>query len=248
MQQRAKKVKRRSIWFAPISFLLIVAAVGFAMSVFFRVNNITVTGAERYTPEEIIEASGIQKGDNLFFINRGAAVARINARLPYVENAVVVRSLPNRLEIRVTESDAMAVVPSEEQGMWIIDRNCKLLNPVEGTDVSALITVKGLTAVAPEVGEVVAPGEDDIPKVNYLAAILRILSEQELRDQVTEIDVSSVSNPSFDFMQRFTVKLGSNENLDYKFSVLLSAVEKMTPGDRGTIDLSIDRRAHLTYN
>lgn len=246
MAQRVKKVKRRGMLFAPLSFLLIVAALAFGLSVFFRVNNITVTGAGRYTEEEIIEASGIQQGDNLFFINRGAAVARINARLPYVENATVIRSLPNRLEIRITESDAIAVVPSEE-GLWIIDRNCKLLNPIASAELDGLIRVEGLTAIAPEVGEIVSPGEANTPKVTYLSAILREFSELGLREDVTGIDITNVANPSFDYLGRFTVRLGANENLDYKFSVLLSAVDAMAPGDRGTLDLSIDRRAHFTY-
>ncbi len=63
---------------------------------------------------------------------------------------------------------------------------------------------------------------------------------------VTWIDVSAVSNPSFDYLGRFTVKLGSNENTEYKFGMLLSAVEQLAAGDRGTIDLSIDSKAHFS--
>ncbi len=246
-QPRARRIKTHSPLFAPVSFLLIVAALVFGLSVFFRVNRITVSGNEQYTEEEIIEASGIQQGDNLFFINRGAAVARINNRLPYVEYAYITRSLPNRLSIQIVESDAIAVVPSES-GLWIIDRGCKLLSQAENDTVNTLIQVEGLTAIAPEVGQVVAPGEAETPKVTYLSAILRELSELGLKNDVTHIDMSNVANPSFDYLGRFTVKLGSNENIDYKFQILLSAVAELAEGDRGTLDLSIDRRAHLTYD
>ena len=51
-----------------------------------------------------------------------------------------------------------------------------------------------------------------------------------------------------DYIGRFTVKLGANENVEYKFQCLLSAVEALSEGDRGTLDLSIDKRAHLTYD
>ena len=38
------------------------------------------------------------------------------------------------------------------------------------------------------------------------------------------------------------------ENTEYKFQCLLSAVAALNEGDRGTLDLSIDKRAHLTYD
>ena len=111
-----------------------------------------------------------------------------------------------------------------------------------------LIQVEGLRPIAPEIGEIVAPGEAETPKVTYLSAILRQISELDMRGDVTWIDVSNVSNPSFDYLGRFTVKLGTIDNIEYKFQCLLSAVAALEPGDRGTLDLSIDRQAHLTYD
>lgn len=249
MAPRARKVKPRSALFAPLSFLLICAALVFGLSVFFRVNNITVEGNSLYTDEEIIEASGIEPGDNLFFINRAAAYSRIYARLPYVEDGGVsiTRSLPNRLVIRVTESDALAYVAAED-GDWVIDRKCKLLSRAENGEQGNLIRIDGLTAIAPEAGRTIAPGEAESPKVTYLAAILQQVSDLDLRRSIAYIDMSNVANPEFDYLGRFTVKLGTNENVEYKFQVLISAVAALAKGDRGTLDLSIDKRAHLTYD
>ena len=243
----ARKKKKRSALFAPIAFLAVVLALVFGLGVFFRVNNIEVEGNSFYTVEEIIEASGIEQGDNLFFINRFAVIPRIYSRLPYVESAAIHRSLPNRLVIEVRESSAIACV-SAEDGVWVIDRSCKLLSRAEESGLEGLIQVEGLRPIAPEIGEIVAPGEAETPKVTYLSAILRQISELDMRGDVTWIDVSNVSNPSFDYLGRFTVKLGTIDNIEYKFQCLLSAVAALEPGDRGTLDLSIDRQAHLTYD
>ena len=248
MADRARKVKPRSALFAPFSFLLICAALVFGMSVFFRVNNIVVEGNALYTPQEIIEASGVEQGDNLFFINRGAATNRIYSRLPYVETAVITRSLPNRLTIRVTESSAIAWITAED-GDWIIDRTGKLLSRVEETEQRrGLVKIIGLTPVEPEIGEIIAPEEADSPKVTYLTAILRLIGDFGMRENITYLDMTNVANPTFDYLGRFTVKLGSNENVEYKFQVLLSTVAALKDGDRGTLDLSIDKRAHFTYD
>ena len=115
-------------------------------------------------------------------------------------------------------------------------------------ELAGLIRVEGLMPIAPEIGETIAPGESEMGKVHYLAAILRQISELGMQGRVTWIDITNPANPSFDYLGRFTVKLGANENVDYKFQCLLSAVEALEPGDRGTLDLSIDKQAHLTYD
>lgn len=208
-----------------------------------------VTGNGLYTAEEIIAASGIEEGDNLFFINRISTGSRIISKLPYVEYATVNRYLPNRLVIEITESSAMAWVEAEEE-KWSIDRGCKLLARVEDSDAAVLIEVDGIAAIAPEVGETIAPGEAEMPKVNYLSEILRRMSALNMTGDVARIDMSDVSNPSFEYLGRFTVKLGGNEDLDYKFQLLVTAVQELKEGDSGTLDLSLskDKRAHLTYD
>jgi len=247
MPGKTKRRRKRSVLFAPLSFLIICAALVFAMSVFFRVSGIEVQGNSFYTAEEIITASGIEEGDNLFFINRFSAISRIFSKLPYVEKAVINRTLPNRLEIIVTESRAIACV-SAEDGTWAIDRNCKLLSKVSGEEMRGLIRIEGLTPIAPEAGQIISPGESESPKVRYLSDILTQIETFSLQDNVTYIDITGISNPSFDYLGRFTVKLGAHENVEYKFQCLLSAVDALSEGDRGTLDLSIDKRAHLTYD
>ena len=238
------KRRRGGTLYGPVSFLIICAALVLGMSVFFRVSSIEVAGNSLYTTEEILEASGIEEGDNLFFIDRIAAVSRLKTRLPYVENAAIRRTLPNRVEIEISESTAMACGESES-GLWAIDRSCKLLSSVSGDEAAILIPVSGLTAIAPQVGEHLEAGEANVGKVDYLSDILKQISVLELSGDVQSIDMSDASSPVFEYMGRFHVRLGSDTNLAYKFQLLISAVNKMQSGDRGTIDLSIDERAHL---
>jgi len=247
MARPIRKRKKHSALYAPLCFLLVIAALVFGLSVFFRVGNVEVVGNVRYTKEEIIEASGIEQGDNLFFINRFAAMSRINAKLPYVESAAINMELPNRLQIEISESVAVAYVTAED-GTWAIDRSCKLLSRLNVDELSGLIRIDGVVPIAPEVGETIAAGEAEKPKVDYLSEILHQIVDLGLQQSVTYIDISNLANPHFDYLGRFTVKLGTNENVAYKFQCLLSAVDALAEGDRGTLDLSIDKRAHLTYN
>lgn len=123
------------------------------MSVFFRVAKVEVVGNSIYTAEEVVEASGIGTGDNLFFINRFSAASRIFSKLPYVDKAKVTRALPNRVTITIQESSAMAYVQADD-GYWVVDQNCKLLKSVTESELTGLARVDGITPVEPKVGEV----------------------------------------------------------------------------------------------
>ena len=68
-----------------LSVLVICAAVVMALTLFFRVDTIEVTGTERYTEKDVIEASGIQLGDNLFLLNKYEAARSIAEQLPYID-------------------------------------------------------------------------------------------------------------------------------------------------------------------
>lgn len=50
----------------PLTFFLVIVALVFIMSVFFKVSRIEVKGNSIYTTDEVIKASGIETGDNLF--------------------------------------------------------------------------------------------------------------------------------------------------------------------------------------
>lgn len=230
-----------------MTFIIVCAALLFGMSVFFRVSEIEVAGNSYYTDEEIILASGIEEGDNLFFLNKSSAAARMYSKLPYLADVFISRTLPNKLVIEIAESRAMAYVTSES-GLWAIDSGCKLLSEVDASEAAELIEIRSLTPIAPETGQIIAPGDAESPKVTYLADILAAVEANGMRGDIAWIDMSDISNPSFYYLDRFTVKLGYNEDLDYKFLKLLAAVDELAAGDRGTLDLGIDKRVHLTYD
>jgi len=230
-----------------VSFIIIIAAVVLAMSVFFKVSRITVTGNSYYTAQQVIEASGIEEGDNLFFINRFSAVSKIFAKLPYIQKATVSRGLPNRITITVTESQTLAYIPLGSD-MWTIDSSCKILGKTDATGAASLIRIDGIELSKPIVGQTASTTSEDAAKLTYLADILEQIQGRAMQDKVTYIDMSTIANPSFDFMGRFTVKLGSDENTAYKFGLLVSAVQQLKDGDYGTIDLSIDKQAHFSPN
>ena len=245
-KKKQNKSGARSFVFSSVSFIVICAALVFGMSVFFRVSDIEVVGAGRYTKDEIIAASGLKDGDNLMFINREAAANRIYTKLIYIGDVKVSRKLPNAVVITVSESGAAAVIETDS-GLWLIDQNCRLLEECETQDAESHVKVKGLSAVKPKKGDTVSVADADKPKLEFLKGILSAMSANNMIADVGSVDLSNVLNGEFDYMnKRFTIKLGDNENIDYKFELLLNVIQKLDADDTGIIDLSQDKKAQFS--
>ncbi len=245
-RKKQKQGGARGFIFSSVSFIVICAALVFGMSVFFRVSKIEVVGADRYTQEEIIAASGIEDGDNLMLINRASVAQKIYSKLIYIGEVNVRRKLPNTIVIEINESDSIAVVESES-GLWLIDNNCRLLEACATQDAENYIKVKGFSAVKPEMGEVVSVPEEDKPKVEFLSAILKAMTAKKMTGDVGSLDVSNPTSAEFEYLDgRFTVKLGRNENIDYKFELLLGVIAKLEAKDTGVVDLSQDKKAQFS--
>ncbi|HEU0012906.1 MAG TPA: FtsQ-type POTRA domain-containing protein [Longimicrobium sp.] len=74
----------------------------------FGADRIEVTGTRLLAPHEVVAASGIRIGDNVW--TDPAAWERALRRLPVVASAEVERRLPNTLRIRIVEKQAAALV------------------------------------------------------------------------------------------------------------------------------------------
>lgn len=247
MENKRRSRRRQlnaSAWFGPMSFILVCISVVVAMSIFFRVSTVEVEGNQDYTDEEIVAATGIDAGDNLFFLNRIGAVSRMMARLPYIQEATVSRVLPDKVVINVKESNAIATVQSETSA-WMIDRNCKMMTAVTESEAMGLIPVTGITAVLPNVGDPIQPKEGDDGKIEYLSEILLEIEVRGLQSCISEIDFTDPENPSVFFDDRFEVKLGARGDTIRKFGLFLSASQQLASGDMGVIDLSLDDKAHF---
>ena len=242
-----RRKKKKSVLSVPLSFIAICAALVFGLSVFFKVSVIEVEGNNLYTAQEVIDASGIEEGDNLVFVNCIAADSRIYSKLSYIENVSVSRRLPNKIVISIVESRGEAVI-AYGGDMWILGTDCKLLQKADASQTADMITVTGITPTAPTLGEALVGDASDAGKVAYLSDMLTAMAQFGMCKDITKIDMSNVASPEFDYLDRFTVKMGSYENVEYKIELLLSAVGMLEQGDTGTIDLSLsaDNKAHFS--
>ena len=238
------KPRRRSSISAPLMFVIVEVAIIFVMSVFFRVSDIEVNGNVHYTDSEIIRAIDIEQGDNLFFFDRFAALSRVFAKLPYVEEVTVERKLPNKVIIDVTESTALAYIALGDED-WTIDHNCKVLGKAAEDELGNLIAVRGVSPGTLLIGEPMQTEDGSTETVDFLAEVLSQIEDRGLAARVTQIDITDTSDVQLQYGGRLTVKIGGNSNVEYKFGMFVAVLDKLSDEDVGFLDLSDGATAHF---
>ena len=127
---RRRRRGRFSFLWKLLAALIIVAAMVAAVTLFFRMDYVVVTGNERYTEQEVLDASGLETGSNLYFINKFDVKEAIFAQLPYVEEIRICSSgLTARVYLREgsgenklpEESEAVSTTPTCCTGNRILD-------------------------------------------------------------------------------------------------------------------------------
>lgn len=240
-QRRHARPRRRrgrfSGLYKVLSILLVVSAVILACVVFFRINSVEVVGNVRYTAAEIIEASGIQMGDNLVGLPRSRVSASICAQLPYVESVSIRKALPDGVALSVTERVAAASVESAE-GRWLMSAQGKLLEKETGS--VNIIEITGLTAVGPYAGGMIQVAEEEQNTLRYVSELLVELEGRGLLSKCTALDCSSVTSMTLD-MGIYQVKLPRGGDYSYYLSLMQSALDsgRLPEGVGGTLDLTI---------
>ena len=241
------RARRRNGFSGPLLFVVVIVAMIFVMSVFFRVEDIRVEGNTHYTDEEIIRAMDIEQGDNLFFFDRFAAIGRAFSKLPYIEHVSVERTLPNRVLITVEESTALAYLELGDE-QWTLDHTCKVLGKAAEGETASLIPVVGMKPGTLLIGEQMHTEDENTEPVEYLAEILYQIQERGIASQVTRVDMSNPKSPEFSYGAKYTVVLGSHENVEYKFGMFMTVLDMLKEGDVGIIDVSSGRSARFSPN
>lgn len=239
----------------------VLAALTVGATVFFQVEQIEVSGNHRYSQEEIVAATGIVAGDNLFRMNKFAIQDRVKEEMPYIEDILIRRKLPSTITVAVAEWDAVAQVlpnpdwtaPEPEQTQegeevilpvatsdaWLISVGGKVLEQAGEED--ARMVISGLTGLDTRAGLALSVPEEEQTRLESVLALLGELENREMLGDVSGMDVGSTMIV-MEYLGRYDVKLPLNGDFSYKLETLLAAVAEREgaegPQIEGTFDLT----------
>ena len=231
----------------------VVVAIIFGISIFFKVDKVTVSGADKYTPYMIQEASGIKNGDNLLTLDKVRSSSRIIASLPYVESVRIGIQLPDTVHIEITEMDVVYSIKDSTDAWWLINSDgrvvvkadnatagdctqilgVKLENPVSGQQAKA--AAQDAQVALPEQAGHTLSG--DLQLATALS-IVQYLEDNSIIGKVASVDVTDLSDIQMWYGQQYQVLLGDTTELGYKIRSMQSAIAELEDYQNGILDVS----------
>ena len=215
-KERRYRKRRGGIAYTILAVLLIAASVVAACTVFFRVEEVTVEGNERYSQEQILSVASVEMGANMILTPGEQIAQRIYRALPYVDHVEVQKRFPTTLKMVITESQPVAVITGAASA-WIVDAKGKLLEQADETQAQT----------TPE----------NQAQLDGLTAMTTALASCGLMEGMTSIDVSSKTEIVMVYDGRLTVKVLNNVDFDRKLKALKQVIAVIGEEGRGTINM-----------
>ena len=233
----------------------VVVACVLALSVFFKVETITVTGADVYSPWAIREASGISEGDNLLTFSHARAGAQIKANLPYVNTVRFGIKLPDTVNIIVEEAEVVYAIKDSNGQWWLMNSEGRVVEQANSGIAANYTQVLGVTLESPAVNlqavaaeaaptETNASGEF-IPvtvtgalRLNTAMQILKALEANDIVGSAASVDVTRIEDIILWYGTRYQVNLGDSTRLDYKIDCMNDVILQMSEYQSGILDVS----------
>lgn len=225
---RRNKFKRKLLLFCLLMFVLIMILL---YAPFMKVKKISCTGNNLVSAEEIIGASKICKGNNIFRINKGKAIDNIDD-FPYIKSVKVDRKLPSTVNIIVEECKLSAYVLDKKEYIYL-DETGKVLQTSDVPPAVNVPVVVGAKILKSNVNETIVFKNEK--QLNVLKDVLVCISGSRFNGLVTIIDITKPDNAKFTLNNILDVILGNTENLDYKVNFMASGAYDSLGSTRGGI-------------
>lgn len=250
-----KPLSRTKLLLRLATVAAVVIALVLAMSVFFKVENIQVSGVNKYTAWDIKEASGIREGDHLMSFGMAGAAAKIK-NLTYVKDVRIGIKLPNTVVISVTEVEVTYAIKAQDDAWWLVSSKGQIVAKAEEGEqeqhtkilgIRVLNPVPGQTAVAQETRQPTVDAEGNtvpvtVTSAQHLAVAMDItdyLESNGIIGKAASIDVNDLGNIQLWYGEQYQVKLGDTSQLAYKIASMKSAIEQLDAYQSGVLDIRL---------
>lgn len=250
----AKPFSRNRFLLRLATVVAIVVALVFGISIFFKVDVVTVSGADKYTPYMVQEASGIQNGDNLLTLDKVRASSKIIAALPYVESVRIGIQLPDTVNIEITEMDVVYSVKDSTGAWWLINSGGRVIINADSATAGSHTQLDGVVLQSPVSGQQAVAADVEVslgddaqttqnlpgtPRLSAALSILQYLEDHSVIGTVASVDVTDLNDIQiWWFGQQYQVLLGDTTQLGYKIQCMKSAIDKLEDYQQGILDVS----------
>ena len=233
-KKRMRRIAARSI--TSVVTILVILFVFFFLTPIFNVKNMTITGNNRISTQNIEEFLPDIKGKNLFKINRSMISQRLSG-IAYIRGVDIEKKyFPASVTITITEYTPYACYKSGDE-YSVINENCEVLE----TSGSKPDDLPLLTAYTEDFAELFSNEE----ALSALKGFFSVAGRIGINEQITGIELIEGNEINFNYENRLDVICGSNYDMEQKLRLFKVTINNpdLLSNAHGTMDLSVVGKA-----
>lgn len=272
-RKRRKRLSAYIVYYVIFGILAVVILAVLSTTVLFNLSKYRITGDTVYTEQQIIDATGVNVGDNLILMDAGAVKDRLIAALPYVDKVEVSRNIFTcALEIKLNPATAVANVKKNDL-YYLVSENGRIMDAELKTPDKNCVIVLGFEPEYAKSGDFLSVTDegsrnmltkllravktyDEIDdeneyeaqqKYDCVFALIELCNELGISEHIKTIDVSSIYGIKLSYDNKLTLELGDMTDAKLKLTVAKNLIEKGEfDGEKGILVLS--QLSENTYN
>lgn len=264
-KKRRKRLSAYIVYYVIFGILAAVILAVLSTTVLFNLSKYRITGDTVYTEQQIIDAAGVNTGDNLILMDVGAVRQRLIDKLPYVDKVEVRRNIFTcALEINLNPATAIANV-KKNNVYYLVSENGRIMNANLKTPDKKCVVVTGFDPEYASSGDFLSVTDEG--SRNMLSKLLRAVKAYDgiddedeyeaqqkyenvfmliglckdvgISEHITTIDITSIYSIKLTYDNKLTLELGDVTDAALKLTVAKNLIEKGEfDGEKGTLILS----------
>lgn len=241
--EKGKRMRRYRLIKLILKILVFVALLtGLLVYAFtspiFNITEINVIGNEKFESEEYIDLSELKTDENIFNFRKSKVISKIKKNA-YVEEVIIKRKLPSKIEITIKERTPTYIIPLGEEGFAYINNQGYVLEKSIGK--IPLMSITGISTETENIVEGKRLNNEDLEKLQNVIQIKDAMSNAQIDQELSDINIANKSNYILILEKEAKeVQLGGINNLSSKM-LFIKVVLEQQEGIPGTIYLNQDQ-------
>lgn len=248
IEKKKKEPEKPPVDYRLLKILLIICALLFFVIILrfspgFNIQTIVIENNSRVSSEEIEDLSGLEKGKNIFSINKRQVAKKIQES-PYIAEAKISRKLPDTIKIEVVERQDRYYVEYQEGSFAILDGQGYILDKEDTS--KDLVGLVGLESNFEELVQRresdgnVRISEEDLLKIDLVNKIVDTCESNEVLPYIKTIDVANTNDVKLNMPEEGKIAyIGNCSDLNTRILYLKIMIDG-EKGKSGIMFLNVD--------
>ncbi len=241
-KKRKRKKNMRNLLISVLVLALLGTAGYFALTRFFVCNTFSVQETSLYPAEDILSVCKVEDGTPLISVSKNEISSAVQEAFPYLVDVQVEFDLPDSIIVTFTEDFGELAL---EMGKELFSVDCELTVLAKESIDSTIPRIKLISENVSRcvVGEKLVFFDESVK--NSLLHIIESLKQAEMFDKIQSINVGDKFDLRVEYLDRFEILLGEENDLDLKFGMVKEVIRDLAADATGRIDISDANTAYV---